>query len=540
MNLYSVGSNEVTIDFSRGNLGTININGIASAEIECFDGEWVNTILRTGSYVSGIGMVYGSGGYGSGTYGTGTVGGLLEIVAKKSKWGKIVATVSASAPASLPTTGTVSLGTAGTETRLNGELQELRLWTGSLLDSAFINHTKAPAAYDGNVNAYDELVFRLPLTQKINHTLTSSMAGIEPNPSGISASFASWTNDTPYDSIEETYYYDGISLGAGTFDDNKIRLESNDLVGTLDVITRAERSQFDTAPLDSNKLGVYYSPQTMINEDIISQLGFQSLDEYIGDPSDQNTISYPALRQFANGYWKKYTTKNNINEYIKLFSLFDLSFFKQLDQLIPARVDKITGLLIQPNLLERNKDTARANISRTKNSYNTQLQAVQNVLSASYISHGGQIDGKIYTISAQDDDQWNSYISGTINPYEKTIYCHEYLLLSGSTYITGSTPYWECEAISPNFSGSRLSEFRQYVYSGSVLRFAEFQDYLPIGIANHRYNGSKLTSPGFNINSTETPDGKPVVEYIDGNENQLFYDSVGELGSFRVNNNFNR
>jgi hypothetical protein len=38
-------------------------------------------------------------------------------------------------------------------------------------------------------------------------------------------------NNTPYDSIEETYYYDAISLAAGTFDDNKIRIENNELVG---------------------------------------------------------------------------------------------------------------------------------------------------------------------------------------------------------------------------------------------------------------------------------------------------------------------
>jgi hypothetical protein len=43
---------------------------------------------------------------------------------------------------------------------------------------------------------------------------------------------------------------------------------------SLDVKTSAERSQYDKAPLDSAKLGVYFSPQTMIDEDIIAQLGF--------------------------------------------------------------------------------------------------------------------------------------------------------------------------------------------------------------------------------------------------------------------------
>jgi hypothetical protein len=309
MNLFTIGSNTVTLDYTSGTFGSIQINGTSSADIELFDGGWLSTVLRKD-------------------------GSNLQVVAKKSKYGKIVAAVSASATSSFASTGTLTLGGSTGGSRLLGQLQELRLWTSSLQDSAFNNHTKAPAAYDGNVNAYDELVFRVPLTQKINHATTSSLTGVEPNNSGISASFASWTNNTPYDSIEETYYYDGISLGAGTYDDNKIRLEDNELVGSLDVKTRAERSQFDKAPLDSAKLGVYFSPQTMIDEDIIAQLGFKSLDEYIGDPGSVNAKSYPELIQEAETYWKKYSQRNDINAYIRIFTLFDLSFFKQLDQLL--------------------------------------------------------------------------------------------------------------------------------------------------------------------------------------------------------------
>ena len=360
MNLFSVDSNDVTLDFTRGTLGTIQINGTSSADIEMFDGGWLNVLLRSGSNAS------------------------LEVVAKKSKYGKIVAAVSASATASFASAGTVTLGGTGGGARLQGQLQELRLWTSSLQDSPFNNHTKAPAAYDGNVDAYDELVFRLPLTQNINHTATGSLQGVEPNASGISGSFVGWTNNIPYDSIEETYYYDGISLAAGTFDDNKVRLEDNELIGTLDVNTRAERSQFDKAPLDSNRLGVYYSPQTMINEDIIAQLGFTELDSYIGDPGQQHERSYPDLIKAAQGYWKKYDTKNDLNAYIKIFTLFDLSFFKQLDQLLPARADKITGLLVQPNILERNKDSFLPRIQRNDIVYNSELDVNETtILSAS-------------------------------------------------------------------------------------------------------------------------------------------------------------
>ena len=520
MNLFKIGSNVVTIDFSSGTKGTMKINGTGSAPIELFDGSWVSTLLRTN-------------------------GTNLDLITKKSKYGKIIATVSASATASFASTGTLTLGSLTSGSRFVGQLQELRLWSSSLQDSAFENHTKAPAAYDGNVDAYSELLFRLPLTQKINHSATSSILGAQPMSTTISASFANWTLASPYDSIEETYYYDSVSLGAGTFDDNKIRLEDNDLVGTLDVKTRAERSQFDKAPLDSKKLGVYFSPQTMIDEDIIAQLGFTDLDQYIGDPGETDSNSYPRLIQAAQGYWKKYSTRNDINAYISMFTLFDLSFFKQLEQLLPARADKLLGILVQPNVLERNKDSILPAIQRFDSGYTTIIDNVAPTASGDYPFYEGSVDGKILTLVGEDDDQWQMYLTASNEEkYGGFPYSYEYLLRSGSTYITASSPYWMSEATGPIYITSTYSEFKlstdttfvtssvarpKIKFTGSAV---QFQDYLPTGINNQKYAGSKLTSPAFNVNSTQTIDGGPVVEWRTANANQLIYQNNGEQGSF--------
>ena len=442
MNLYSVGSNNVTIDFVRGTLGTISINNTASAAIECYDGEYLNTLLRSGS------------------------NGSLEIVAQKSKYGKIVATVSASATSSLPATGTVTLGGTTGGSRLQGQLQELRLWTSSLQDDPFTNHTKAPAAYDGNISAYDELVFRVPLTEKINHTQTSSLGGVQPVSSSISASFTGWSSAEPYDSIEETYYYDGISIGAGTYDDNKVRLESYELTNYLTSTGRVSLSKYDTAPLDSNKLGVFYSPQTMIDEDIIAQLGYINLDQYIGDPEYFMEKSYPDLKSLANDYWKKYSSKNDINAYIQMFSLFDLSFFKQLDQLIPARVDKIKGLLIQPNLLERSKDTIWKPMEIRHRTYSSSIDISREIQSATVeISQFG-------------------------NPVEITV--------EGKVdFITGSSQV-------PGVTESTSTPLSTNVNSNTLIMSAR-------GLKNHRYIGCKLTGPDINIPTDNWPDGAPVI-----------------------------
>jgi hypothetical protein len=525
MNLFTIGSNTVTLDYTSGTLGTIQINGVDSNTIELFDGGWLTAVLRKD-------------------------GSNLEVVAKKSKYGKIVAAVSASDVAAFASSGTLTLGGTTGGNRLQGQLQELRLWTSSLQDSAFNNHVKAPAAYDGNVSAFDELVFRVPLTQKIDHALTGSLIGVEPNASGISASFASWTNDTPYDSLEETYYYDGISLGAGTYDDNKIRLEDNELIGELDVKTRAERSQYDKAPLDSNKLGVYFSPQTMIDEDIIAQLGFTSLDDYIGDPGDINAKSYPDLIHRARDYWKKYIESNDVNAYINMFTLFDLSFFKQLDQLLPARVNKLTGVLVQPNILERSKDTILPTVERFNNSYNVTIQDMDPTASADYPYYIGAVKNKIAGLNAIDDDQYQMYLTASeAEKYNGTTYSYDYLIRSGSTYVTASSPYWRSEGLNPTIIDSVLSEIKEIVavppgeYGGysygaasynetGSIQFAQVQDYLPTGVFRQRYDGSKLTSADFNIQTTQTVDGGAPVEVRKANPNQLIYQDNGEQGSF--------
>jgi len=513
MNLFTIGSNTVTIDFTSGTKGVLQINGTGSSEMELYNDEWVTAMLHTS-------------------------GSALELVAKKSKYGKIVAAVSASAAASFDYSGSITLGSTTGGSRFVGQLQELRLWSSSLQDAPFDNHVKAPGAYDGNVDAYSELVFRLPLNQKINHTLTSSLSGIQPVSSNITASFVGWSLNTPYDSIEETYYYDAISLGAGTFDDNKIRLEDNELIGTLDVKTRAERSQFDRAPLDSKKLGVYFSPQTMIDEDIIAQLGFISLDEYIGDPSSTQSKSYPELIQIANDYWKKYQTRNNINSYIKMFTLFDLSFFKQLEQLLPARADKITGLLIQPNILERSKDTILPVIKRYDSTYSAIITQTQPTASGDYLQYLGAIDGNILSITAQDDDQWQMYLTASQSEkYDGVTYSYQYLIRSGSTYITASTPYWLSEGLCPAITGSTWSEITQYkiiLNNTESYHVSQFSDYIPRGVDNQRYSGAKISSPGFNVASTQTVDGGPVVEWRTANPNQLIYQTNGEQGSFRL------
>lgn len=550
MLLYTIDANHsVGLEFTSGNKGVMQLNGTSSGEFEIFNGDWVSTLLRT-------------------------TGSNVELVAKRSKYGKLIASASVTSSGTINNSGTFIFGTSSVQygSRFVGQIQELRFWSSSLIDAAFNNHVKAPGAYNNDnlsIDVYDDLIFRLPLndTDSLSTVATSSFSGSQPNASTLpTASFYNWQTALPWQDVEQTYYYDAPSIGGGTYDDNKIRLESNSLFGTLDVKSRAERSQYDTAPLDSNRLGVYFSPQTMIDEDIISQLGFEDYDDYIGDPGSLNEKSYPDLIRVSQTYWKKYQDRNDINAYINMFTLFDLSFFKQLEQLLPARTNKVTGILVQPNLLERSKDIILPKINRVISNYETIISNVAPTASSEYIPFNGIVNGKILSITGEDDNQWQGYLTAsTAQKYDSTPYSYEYLLRSGSTWITSSSPYWLSNVLQPIYIDAVSSATK--MISGSVSystgsggsgvvatygtgtygtstyyldptgagfegTLAQVQDYLPTGIRNQRYAGCKITSPAFNINSTQTIDGGPVVEWRTSNPNQLIYQQYNNQGSF--------
>ena len=97
MNLFTIGNNTVNVDFSSGTMGTMQLNGTSSAEIELFDGGYLTTVLRT-----------------SGTN--------LELLTKKAKYGKIIAAVSASSPSAFEDSGSLVLGDTAGVSRLEGQL----------------------------------------------------------------------------------------------------------------------------------------------------------------------------------------------------------------------------------------------------------------------------------------------------------------------------------------------------------------------------------------------------------------------------------
>ena len=251
---------------------------------------------------------------------------------------------------------------------MSGSVDEFRYWTSALTESRIDNHTLLPDAIDGNhtSSSTEDLVLRLDFEYPKDRNVDPYIKNVSIN-EGYVVPFVTASN---FDSIAEyPYHYttyertvtanvpsSGFNVG------NKFRFESQQAINqsedietglTLSYRERSTKKSFDTSPIDSNRLGLFFSPIKEVNMDILKSLGQFELDSYIGDPSDSYKSEYKDLRVLRNYYFERFSL--NIYEYIQLVRYIDQSLFETLETLVPARAIVSSGLLIEPHLLERNK-----------------------------------------------------------------------------------------------------------------------------------------------------------------------------------------
>jgi hypothetical protein len=309
---------------------------------------------------------------------------VYSLFVKTEKYGKLViertgsivisGSLSGSYNQAWASPGTLYIGSGSnvfTDKILSGSVFELRYWTKPLAETSFNNHVLAPRSYNGNTatSSFYDLQGQWKFWQKFDVAATPSLISSHPDQtksmfysSSKVATFYNFTSES-FESITETYNMEVATVGNNTPFSEKVRLDSGSLIGGLDPHLSSEVSRFDKFSVDSNKLMVAFSPQTVINEDIYEAIGNTSIDDYFGEYSNINKDEYPRLKWFAREYWQKYPNKNDFTAYIRLISQFDFSVFDQIRQTLPARVNEILGLVIEPNVLERSKVRVIRNFS---------------------------------------------------------------------------------------------------------------------------------------------------------------------------------
>jgi len=266
-----------------------------------------------------------------------------------------------------------------------GSVDEFRLWSEVLDTERFYEHVSFPEMINGNhtSSSTDDLYFRLDFEYPKNlNTFTylpnvdtniyfssslkrndyengSSAPLYSENPSPLLFATASgFLNLTSYpyqfEAIDRTVVLEIPDAGSTRYSTNKVRFEEQTLISDLSSKTRASKKSFDQSPVDSNRVGLFFSPTKELNIDIAKSLGGLNLDNYIGDPSDDYKPNYSRLDSLRNYYFQRFDGRD-IYSYINLIKLYEKSMFEDIKKMLPARVKATTGLLIEPHILERSK-----------------------------------------------------------------------------------------------------------------------------------------------------------------------------------------
>ena len=255
-----------------------------------------------------------------------------------------------------------------TYTQFSGSLQEIRYYTVPISENVFKDYTMNPHSIEGNTinNSPNELLFRASLGGEL-HTGSTS---IHPKVTGSwspTSSFGSGNSSFYYNSTPtfvpniETFFADQPIAGLRNIIKDKIRIENNVIPegNTLSPFSSLSQmsniSQSYTPSI--NYLEVAFSPANEINEDIMDQIGYFNIGEYIGDPRlrSSSATSYPDLDNLRDDYFEKYTKNYNLKDFIRLIKFFDNSLFKMIKDFVPARTSLASGIVVKQHLLERNK-----------------------------------------------------------------------------------------------------------------------------------------------------------------------------------------
>ena len=368
-------------------------------------------------------------------------------------------------------------------------LDEFRIWKDVLDNNIITNHTKQPDSIAGNnyTASSEDMLVRFDFEYPQNRFESSSILNVAiSNEYGLTTgSLNNFSNQSTYpynhDVYERSVTAQVPSLGFNQAD--KIRFESQTLVTDLSYKVRATKKSLDRAPVDSSRLGLFFSPIKELNMDIIKSFGNFNIDNYIGAPADDYRDEYTELKDVRDYYFQR--LNRDIYEYIRLIRYIDKSLFDVLEDLVPARAKVSKGLLIEPHYLERSK-TKWVKPTSEKRDYDTSVDIDEDItLKGENNQFQANIDGESETNLSYQYDNYDANVDGdtdvnlvSTNPQYDSI-----IDVDSETNLIGNYPTYVSEIVVPDGSKAEAlvdtTTFQQIGMDANSLANAGFGLYAP-------------------------------------------------------------
>ena len=342
--------------------------------------------------------------------------------------------------------------------KLSGSLMEFRLWTEALKEENFDNHVANPKSYIGNSpsSSYHNLVRRYSFDDNTTLSDGDSIRDVSSNQTYTQTGSAhGWGGKNFFQPVVDKTKTIIPNHGPNRRMASKIRIENNFISGSGAELSRTDRwdaSSNDFAPNDSPKLGIYFSPTDVVNDDIVNSFANLDFNQYLGDPRDNFEENYADLKDVSNQYFQKYSGNNSFWDYMHLIKYYDQSIFKQMQKVIPARAKTHMGTLIEGNIFERPKSPVqRSNPIVTEPFYEDTInvgklevetehedsRSIVNV-KTEYPNYVGNIDSNdtfrrpsLYSFGVND----NFYSNSPDNPSDRNFYISGSAKQGGPNYV---------------------------------------------------------------------------------------------------------
>ena len=279
-----------------------------------------------------------------------------------------------------------------------GTLDQIQMWAIPLTENRFDNHVLFNEAYDSDnpETTVGNLLLDVSFSEPSNLYSSSGVSYIEN--SAYNQSYITYITASNFKNLETgsvsssfPWHFDERdtretvrlpNFGANKFRSNKIRFEDQNIVSDLSINSRSTVKSRDRSPADSSALGLFFSPVDMINMDILRFFGNFDLANLIGNPAQVYNREYAPLREFIPVYFKNGGGRVDFQSYLNLVkAYFDKSLFKHLRSLAPGRSKFATGLLIEPNLLERTKLQSRVILREVHNNMSCSIDSLGTISS---------------------------------------------------------------------------------------------------------------------------------------------------------------
>ena len=333
--------------------------------------------------------------------------------------------------------------------RFNGTIDEIRVWNDTLSDEVIINTAFDPGSNAGDTyqSAAQNLLLQISFNI-IDYSLlqaSSSLVNESPYPAkstapSIETVFAFNVTGSDFSRYNRTIRQPMIAAGASGYQTDKIRvvpppvfLDTSADIKTLYRTKSIVSAQQKRLQRGRNKVIISSSPTDIVNQNIIRNFGLENINAVLGSPSDMYSQYDNSLQELKNYYQQYYYVDVNANTFIRVLSEVNSIVDQMLDYFIPSKATVLSGVVIEPNILEQVKIRPIKNMRVYGKNTRKTMNAAGSLTSSrpDYSATYNVSD----TISTLDDTS----IEGTYNSYRTQTDPPELISLMGSiSDLTGT------------------------------------------------------------------------------------------------------